>query len=72
MLAVFLTHVQGFNGLSEHLLNELKLRNIHLIEDVCESHGAKYKKKKLGSFGWTSNFSFSFLGHWSVGIITLP
>ena len=40
--AVFLTHVQGFNGLTEDLLDELKRRNIPLIEDVCESHGATH------------------------------
>ena len=33
-LAVFLTHVQGFNGLSEKLLKKLKSKNIFLIEDV--------------------------------------
>ena len=44
-LAVFVTHAQGFNGLSDKLLAELKKRNIPLIEDVCESHGAEHKKK---------------------------
>ena len=32
--AVFLTHVQGFNGLTERLLETLRERNIPLIEDV--------------------------------------
>ncbi len=45
-LAVFLTHVQGFNGLSDRLLNFLKRKKILLIEDVCESHGATFKNKK--------------------------
>ena len=47
-LAVFLTHAQGFNGLSERLREKLKMKRIHLIEDVCESHGATFKRK-LGS-----------------------
>ena len=64
--AVFLTHVQGFNGLTERLLRILKERNIHLIEDVCESHGATFKGKKLGSFGLISNFSFYFAHHMST------
>mgnify|MGYP003687884369 FL=1 len=46
-LAVFITHAQGFNGLSDKLLKILKKRKVHLIEDVCESHGAKHKKKKI-------------------------
>jgi CDP-6-deoxy-D-xylo-4-hexulose-3-dehydrase len=62
-LAVFITHAQGFNGLSNKLLTELKKRKIHLIEDVCESHGAKHNNKKLGSFGLISNFSFYYAHH---------
>ncbi len=61
--AVFLTHVQGFDGLTDELLVELKKRNIPLIEDVCESHGATHGGKKLGSFGWVSNFSFYYAHH---------
>ena len=64
--AVFLTHVQGFNGLTERLLLSLKERNIPLIEDVCESHGATFMGKKLGSFGLISNFSFYFAHHMST------
>ena len=56
--AVFLTHVQGFNGLTDELLKYLKQNNILLIEDVCESHGATHNGQKAGSFGWASNFSF--------------
>lgn len=64
--AVFLTHCQGFNGLSDQLLAELKKHNIPLIEDVCESHGATHKGKKAGSFGLASNFSFYFAHHMST------
>ncbi len=64
--AVFLTHAQGFNGLTERLLKVLEDRNIILIEDVCESHGATFKGKKLGSFGLISNFSFYYAHHLST------
>ncbi|MHC4664819.1 MAG: DegT/DnrJ/EryC1/StrS family aminotransferase [Planctomycetota bacterium] len=64
--AVFITHVQGFNGLTDRLISKLKERNIPLIEDVCESHGATFKGKKLGSFGLMSNFSFYFAHHMST------
>jgi len=56
--AVFLTHVLGFNGLDDRLVAECKRRNVLLIEDVCESHGATHKGQKLGSLGYASNFSF--------------
>lgn len=61
--AVFLTHVLGFNALSDQLITELKLRNIILIEDVCESHGATHNFNKVGTFGWASNFSFYYAHH---------
>ena len=62
-LAVFITHAQGFNGLDERLLNIIKIKKIKLIEDVCESHGATFKKKKLGTYGLMSNFSFYYAHH---------
>lgn len=64
--AVFLTHVQGFDGLTDELLAELKRRNVPLIEDVCESHGATHNGVKLGSLGWISNFSFYYAHHLST------
>jgi len=64
--AIFLTHAQGFNGVSDYLLKILKEKSIHLIEDVCESHGAKFKNKKLGTFGLMSNFSFYYAHHMST------
>ena len=65
-LAVFMTHAQGFNGLSQKLISFLKRKKILLIEDVCESHGATFKKKKLGTFGEISNFSFYYAHHMST------
>ena len=62
-LAVFITHAQGFSGLNDRLLLELKKKNIPLIEDVCESHGAKHRNKKLGTYGLISNFSFYYAHH---------
>ena len=64
--AVFLTHVQGFNGLTDRLLETLEEKNIPLVEDVCESHGATFNGKKLGAFGLISNFSFYFAHHMST------
>lgn len=64
--AVFLTHVQGFDGLTDELVIELERRKIPLIEDVCESHGATHNGQKLGSFGWISNFSFYYAHHMST------
>lgn len=61
--AVFLTHAQGFDGLTDELIRHLDKAGIPLIEDVCESHGATHGGKKLGSFGWISNFSYYYAHH---------
>ena len=61
--AVFMIHVQGFDGLTDELLDKLKRQNITLIEDVCEAHGATHNGHKLGNFGWISNFSFYYAHH---------
>ena len=61
--AIFITHVLGINGLTDELLDLCKEKNILLIEDVCESHGVTFKNKKLGSYGYASNFSFYFAHH---------
>jgi CDP-6-deoxy-D-xylo-4-hexulose-3-dehydrase len=61
--AVFLTHVLGYNGLTDELISRLRELNIPLVEDVCESHGATHNGLKVGSFGWASNFSFYYAHH---------
>lgn len=64
--AVFLTHCQGFDGLDDAMLAELKQRRIPLIEDVCESHGATHHGRKAGTFGLAADFSFYFAHHMST------
>jgi CDP-6-deoxy-D-xylo-4-hexulose-3-dehydrase len=61
--AVFLTHVLGYNALNQRLLDELQSRKIPLIEDVCESYGATFGERKLGTLGLMSNFSFYYAHH---------
>lgn len=63
---LFLTHAQGFNGLSKRILEICKKNKIIIIEDVCESHGAKFDNKKLGTYGLISNFSFYYAHHLST------
>jgi CDP-6-deoxy-D-xylo-4-hexulose-3-dehydrase len=64
--AVFLTHVLGYNALTPRLLDELRRRGVPLLEDVCESHGATFAGRKLGSLGLASNFSFYYAHHLST------
>ena len=64
--AIFLTHVLGLNGVTDELIQLCEEKNILLIEDVCESHGATFKGQKCGSMGYASNFSFYFAHHMST------
>ena len=64
-VAIFITHILGFSAFSSQtlkILNQRK-RKLFIIEDVCESHGAKFKNRKLGTFGNISNFSFYYAHH---------
>jgi CDP-6-deoxy-D-xylo-4-hexulose-3-dehydrase len=64
--AVFLTHILGYNALSQELLAALDAKGVALIEDVCESYGATFRGRKLGTFGLMSNFSFYYAHHMST------
>jgi CDP-6-deoxy-D-xylo-4-hexulose-3-dehydrase len=61
--AIFITHILGYNAITDTLLEELQRLKIPLIEDVCESHGATHNGTKLGVFGLASNFSFYYAHH---------
>ena len=58
--ALMLIHVLGISVEMDSLIKILKKNKIILIEDACESIGAKYKKKHLGTYGDFSTFSFYF------------
>lgn len=65
--AVFLTHAQGINGLTSKIIKLCQERNIHLLEDVCESHGVEVSPGvKAGSIGKISCFSFYYAHHMST------
>jgi len=64
--AVFVTHVLGFNALTEDIRDRLAAMRIELIEDCCEAIGATMGDKKLGTFGLASNFSFYYAHHMST------
>lgn len=65
-LAIFYTHAQGFDGFDDNFLDFIHKKKIILIEDCCESHGAKHNNIKIGNFGMISNFSFYYAHHMST------
>jgi len=58
--AIMAVHVLGNSTHIEEIAKIAKSRNIFLIEDTCESLGAKYKGKYLGTFGDFGTYSFYY------------
>ena len=58
--ALMLVHVLGISTNMKKLMKLIKRKKIIVVEDSCESIGAKYNNKFLGTFGDFSTFSFYF------------
>ena len=58
--AIMLIHVLGTSTDMEKLISLAKKYNLDLIEDTCESLGASYDTKKLGTFGRFGTYSFYY------------
>ena len=56
--AIILVHLNGLSCDMDPILKFVKKNKIYLIEDCSQAHGAVYKKKKVGSFGDISTWSF--------------
>jgi len=56
--AIIVVHLYGAPADLDKIIKIAKKTNLKIIEDCAQSHGAKYKKKKVGSFGDLSIFSF--------------
>ena len=57
---IMLVHVLGTSLNIIDLKKKLKGKKIVIIEDTCESLGAKFNNKHLGTFGDFSSFSFYY------------
>ncbi|MBI3793926.1 MAG: DegT/DnrJ/EryC1/StrS aminotransferase family protein [Nitrospinae bacterium] len=60
--AIFVTHLLGFPSGIEGIKKAVAERDIKILEDCCESHGAHIDGVKIGNFGVGSTFSF-YWGH---------
>jgi len=49
--AIMVVHLYGKSCDMDPILSICKKYNLELIEDCAQAHGAKYKEKKVGSFG---------------------
>ncbi len=56
--AIIPVHLYGQSSNLNQVLKLAKTNNLKVIEDACQSHGAEYQGKKLGTFGDLGCFSF--------------
>ena len=64
--AIFVAHLIGFPANIKKIKQIIGKKKIVLLEDCCESQGAKIKKKKVGNFGIAGSFSFYWGHHMST------
>ena len=65
--AIIITHIYGFPVDMKKILKVARLKKIKIIEDAAEMIGQTYFKKKCGSFGDLSTFSFYANKHITTG-----
>lgn len=61
--AVSLVHLMGNPCDMDRVVELCRRRDLVLFEDCCESLGAKYNNRPVGSFGVAASFSFFFSHH---------
>lgn len=65
--AVIVVHLAGMPADLEPIVELLNDRNIPLIEDCAQAHGAEYKGRKVGTFGTFGCFSLQQQKHVTCG-----
>jgi len=72
--AILPVHIYGHPADMELIIKIARKYNLFIIEDACQSHGAEYKGKKVGSIGDLGCFSFypvkNLGGYGDGGMIT--
>lgn len=55
---IAVTHLYGQSADMDPIMEIAERRGLLVVEDACQSHGARYHGKRVGSFGIASAFSF--------------
>jgi CDP-6-deoxy-D-xylo-4-hexulose-3-dehydrase len=63
---LFITHLLGFDALTSAIVDAADRNGVILLEDCCESHGARHEDRHVGTVGLGSTFSFYFGHHMST------
>ncbi|NPV47608.1 MAG: DegT/DnrJ/EryC1/StrS family aminotransferase [Armatimonadetes bacterium] len=72
--AVIPVHVFGHPADMDAIREVCGPRRIHIVEDACQAHGARYRKQRVGSLGDAAAFSFymskNLAGYGDGGMVT--
>ncbi|MDA1194382.1 MAG: DegT/DnrJ/EryC1/StrS aminotransferase family protein [Planctomycetota bacterium] len=63
---LFVTHLLGLDALTPTILATAEEHGVIVLEDCCESHGARHGAAKVGTLGLGGTFSFYFGHHMST------
>ncbi len=56
--AIIAVHLYGQPAEMDSIISIAQKHKLYVIEDACQAHGAYYKKRRVGTFGIASAFSF--------------
>lgn len=56
--AIIPVHLYGYPSDMDSINETAEKRGLHVVEDACQAHGAKYKGRKVGTLGEVACFSF--------------
>lgn len=65
--AIIVAHISGLPVDLDPIMELARSKNIPVIEDCAQSHGAEYKGKKVGTIGDIASFSTMFGKHHATG-----
>jgi dTDP-4-amino-4,6-dideoxygalactose transaminase len=65
--AIIVVHLYGLSADIEPIVEIARRHNLAVIEDCCQSHGAEYKGKKVGTFGDVAAFSLNGNKNFAAG-----